>query len=218
MHTLFYSPGSCALAPHVVLEEIGRPYALELVRAGVDTVTDGWKARNPKGRVPALSGVPGRIGGGEDLLTEANAIMLYLARTNPAAGLWPADPAAEARALEWMNWLASSFHAATFALVRRPGRFSEDESVFPALKAKGMKGLAEHARYIDALLGDGRDWAVPGAYTLADPYVFTFWMFLKRLDGFDMAPYPAWNAHAARMLARPAVARALEQEGLQLSA
>jgi len=217
MHTLFYSPAACSLAPHIVLEEIGAPYDKVLVRAGVDTVTDAWRTRNPKGRVPALSGVPGRIGGDQDLLTEANAIMVYLARTNPAAGLVPADPAAEARMLEWMNWLAASFHAAAFASVRRPGRFVDDEALFPALREKGTRSLRDHADYIDKLLGDGRDWAVPGAYSLADPYLFTFWIFLYRLDGFGIADWQAWTAHARRMLERPAVRRALEQEGIEVA-
>lgn len=61
----------------------------------------------PQGRVPALTGVPGRIGGAENLLTELHAILVYLARAHPAAGLLPADLAAEARCVEWMNWLAS---------------------------------------------------------------------------------------------------------------
>jgi len=68
MHRLYYSPGACSLAPHIVLEEIGKPYELELVsssgvREGRMTATPEWKAVNPKGRVPALSGVAGHIGG-----------------------------------------------------------------------------------------------------------------------------------------------------------
>jgi glutathione S-transferase len=217
MHTLYYSPGSCALSPHIVLEEIGAPYTLELVQAGARTQTPEWKAVNPKGRVPALSGVPGRIGGAADLLTEANAIQIYLARSNPAAGLIPADPAGEARMIEWMNWLASAFHAAAFASVRRPGRFVDDTALHPPIQAKGLETLREYAAFIDSLLGDGRTWAVDSGYSLADPYLFTFYVFLYRLDGFDLGPYPAWTAHARKMLARPAVARALAQEGLTVA-
>lgn len=216
MHTLYYSPGACSLAPHIVLEEIGAPFALERVQAGVATVTPEWKAKNPKGRVPALSGVAGRIGGGDDLLTEANAIMLYLARTHPEAGLVPAGPAAEARMVEWTNWLASSFHAAAWASVRRPARFVDDAALHPALQEKGRATVYEHCALIDRLLGDGRDWAVEGGYTLADPYLFTFWTFVKRADGFDLGPYAAWTAHARRVFDRPATRRALDREGIAL--
>ncbi|KPL55070.1 glutathione S-transferase family protein [Prosthecomicrobium hirschii] len=216
MHTLFYSPAACSLAPHIVLEEIGKPFGLELVRAGVDTVKPDWFARNPKGRVPALTGVPGSIGGGPDLLTECNAIMIYLARTNPEVGLVPADPAREARMIEWMNWLAASFHAAAYASVRRPGRFLDDPALHPQLQEKGMRTVKEHCALIDRILADGRDWAVPGGYTLADPYLFTFYVFLYRFEGFDRSPYPAWTAHAAKVLERPAVRRALAQEGIAM--
>ena len=213
MHTLYYSPAACSLAPHIVLEEIGAPYEAVLVKAGVDTVTPEWKAKNPKGRVPALTGVPGRIGGGEDLLTEANAIMVYLARANPAAGLLPTDPAAEARVFEWLNWLAT-IHATHFARIRRPARFVVDPALFPALEEKGRADLHEAYVYVDALLGDGRDWAVPGAYSIADIYLIVFYLFGFGA-GFDMVEaYPNWRAHAAKVLARPAVARIVEREEL----
>ena len=99
MHRLFYSPAACSMAVHIVLEEIGEPYETELVstRPGGGTGTAAWKVRNPKGRVPALTGVPGRIGGEGDLLTEAHAILFNLARTHPKARLLPTDPAGEAQ-------------------------------------------------------------------------------------------------------------------------
>src|SRR5437899_3286976 len=118
-HKFYYSPGSCSMAVHIVLEEIGEPYDRQLVSAsgpneGEMTATPEWKAINPKGRVPALLGVAGRIGGAEDLLTEGHAILIYLARTNPSAKLLPAEPAAEARCIEWMNWLAGNVHAMSY--------------------------------------------------------------------------------------------------------
>ena len=62
------------MAVHIVLEEIGEPYELELVSSrghlgGVGTASPEWLAKNPKGRIPALSGVTGRIGGSDELLT-----------------------------------------------------------------------------------------------------------------------------------------------------
>src|SRR5712692_4424623 len=145
MHKLYYSPGACSLAPHIVLEEIGEPYELELVSSknGEMTNTATWGAMNPKRRVPALSGVPGRIGGVPDLLTEAHAIMVYLARTNPEAKLLPTEPAAEARAIEWMNWLSGNVHAMSYGLIWRPQRFVREESLHLNLNAKGMDNLRE---------------------------------------------------------------------------
>jgi len=171
MHRLYYSPGACSMAAHIVLEEIGSPYELSLIsssglREGRRTATLEWRAINPKGRVPALTGVRGRIGGAEDLLTELHAILIYLARTNPAAGLLPTDPAAEARCVEWMNWLASNVHAMSYGQIWRSQRFVADEKDFPAVEAKGRENVKEQYAYIESLLADGRDWAVPGAYSV----------------------------------------------------
>src|SRR5262249_47665487 len=99
-HCLYYSPGACSMAAHIVLEEIGEPYDLVLVSSrgqmgGEGTTSASWLAQNPKGRVPALSGVQGRIGGSGDLLTELHAILFYLARTHPQAHLLPSHPAGE---------------------------------------------------------------------------------------------------------------------------
>jgi glutathione S-transferase len=209
MHTLYYSPQSCSLAPHIVLEEIGAPYATELITAtdGLMTGTAAWRAVNPKARVPALTGVAGSAGGADGVLTEAHAILVYLARTNPAAGLIPSDPAAEARAVEWMNWLASNVHSMSFGQLWRPQRFIADPALFPAVRARGMENLREQYAYIEHLLSDGRDWAVPGGYSVADPYLLVFYRWGARVDLDMSTAYPAWTAQTRRMLARPAVER-----------
>lgn len=218
MHTLFYSPGACSMAVHIVLEEIGKPYGLQLVSTrpdaeGLKTVSEDWQKLNPKGRVPALSGVPGRIGGETDLLTEANAIMIYLARTNPDCGLLPGDPVAEARMVEWLNWLTGTVHAVSFGMFMRPHRFTDDEALHETIKNKGRKSYADNLLYIESLLADGRDWAVPGGYSLVDPYLLVFYNWARFLKLDRPALYPAWTAQARKVAARPAVARVLEAEG-----
>lgn len=221
MYRLYYSPGACSMAAHIALEEIGEPYEIELVsssgvREGSMTATPAWKAINPKGRVPALLGVAGRIGGAGDLLTELAAILLYLARTHPAARLLPPDPAAEARCLEWMNWLSSNVHTMSYGLIWRANRFSDDDTHFPALQAKGRRNVGEQYDYIESLLADGRDWAVPGGYTVVDPYLLVFYQWGRRI-GLDMrSAYPAWTALMQRVAARSTVQRVLAQEKVKL--
>jgi glutathione S-transferase len=218
MHRLYYSPGACSLAAHIALEEIGQPYELELISAkdGKMTATSQWKAINPKGRVPALLGVPGRIGGADNLLTELHAILVYLARTNPAVGLLPADPAAEARCIEWMNWLASNVHAMSYGQIWRPQRFLDDKKEFPALKTKGEQTVREQYAYIESLLADGRGWAVPGGYTVVDPYLLVFYHWGQRI-GLDMQnTYPAWTRLTERVVARSAVRRVLAKEQIKI--
>jgi glutathione S-transferase len=219
MYRLYYSPGACSLAVHVVLEEIGVSYELELVssKLGGRAQSAEWRAINPKGRVPALAGVPGRIGGADALLTEAHAILVYLARHHSEARLLPTDLAAEARCIEWMNYLASNVHAMSFGQIWRPQRFVADEKDFPAVRAKGEANLREQYAYIESLLADGRDWAVPGGYSVVDPYLLVFYQWGQRI-GLDMrALCPAWTRLAERLLARPAVRRVLADEGVTLS-
>jgi glutathione S-transferase len=218
MHRLYYAPGACSMAPHIVLEEIGQPYEIEHVssKAGEQTQTPQWLAQNPKGRVPALSGVPGRIGGAADLLTEAHAILVYLARSYPEARLLPADAAGEARAIEWMNWLSGAVHGQSYGQIWRPHRFVADRALFDAVTAQGERNVTEQYGYIESLLADGRDWAVPGGYSVVDPYLLVFYRW-GQVIGRDMrATYPAWTKLTERTIARPAVRRVLAKEGIEI--
>jgi glutathione S-transferase len=220
-HRLYYSPGACSMAAHIVLEEIGEPYDLELVSSrgrmgGEGTTSPAWMAQNPKGRVPALSGVPGRVGGSQELLTELHAILVYLARTHPQARLLPTDPADEARAIEWMNWLSSNVHVMSYGQIWRANRFVADERDFAAVQSKGQQNLREQYAYIEQLLGDGREWALPGGYSVVDPYLLVFYEWGARI-GLDMkGSYPAWRRLTDRISQRPAVQRVLAQEKIAL--
>ncbi|MDR3517876.1 MAG: glutathione S-transferase [Azospirillaceae bacterium] len=220
MYCLYYSPGACSLASHIVLEEIGVPYTLSL-RSSVrseGTRTPDYLALNPKGRVPALAGVPGRSGGAPDLLTEGPAILFFLARCHPNAGLLPADPAGEARCLEWLNWLSGTVHGQAFGQVWRTARFSDNPDHHAAIAAKGREDLVAHYTAIEAILADGRDWAVPDRYSIVDPFLLVFWAWGHRL-GLPMASsHPAWAQLTGRTLARPAVQRTLAQENVVIEA
>lgn len=217
MYRLYYSPGACSLAVHVALEEIGEPFELELVPSvgkGRKTNTPEYLAVNPKGRVPALRGVPGSSGGADGLLTEAGAILVYLAKTHPASGLLPGDAAGEARCLEWLSFLSTSVHALSYGQLWRPERFVEDEEDRQAVVAKGHRNVREQYAYIEGLLADGREWAVPGGYSIADPYLLVFYLW-GNLVGLKMRSlYPAWTRLFERTAGRSAVRRILEKEGL----
>ena len=175
-----------------------------------ETRTPDFLMKNPEGHVPVLE-LPDRR-----YLSESNAILVYLARTNPAAGLLPSNPAAEARCIEWMNWLASNVHAMSYGQIWRPRRFIDDERQFPALKAKGEQSVREQYAYIESLLADGREWAVPGGYTVVDPYLLVFYRWGQRI-GLDMKnAYPAWTHLTERVVARSAVQRALAKEQIKI--
>jgi glutathione S-transferase len=210
------------MACHIALEEIGDPYEIELVsssgeREGKMTATATWRAVNPKGRIPALLGVPGRIGGRDGILTEVTAIMVYLARTNPQAKLLPATAAAEARCLEWMNWLASNVHAISYGQIWRPQRYVrqvQDESL---VQAKGQDNVREQYAYINSLLADGRQWAIPEGYSIVDPYLLVFFKWGQRI-GLEMRDhYPAWASLVDQLLGRTAIKTVLAKEGVEIA-
>lgn len=211
MQTLYWSPGASSISPHIVLEEIGHPYQVEQVTidqqgtAEVLTSPEYLKI-NPKGRVPALT-IDDRV------LTEAPAIMTFLARRHPEAQLLPKDPEAEARCFEWMNWLSTTVHAVAFGQVVRPQRFVTDAKDYPAVIAKGRQNVSTAFSLIEQQLR-GRSWAVPDQYTIVDAYLLFFYLGSKRAGNPMQERYPAWSQVAERALERPAVRRVLKHEGM----
>jgi len=204
---LYYSPGACSLAPHIVLEELGLPY--QLVLASIPegkTRTPEYLAMNPKGRVPVLVTEEGEV------LTEAPAICWYLSQQSNHPLLFPHDKLAGARVLEWCNWLSGAVHAMSYGQIWRPFRFADDQDCHAAIQAKGRADVLEHYATIEGRLA-GRNWAVGNAYTYVDPCLTVFFRWGNRI-GLDMRAYPGWSAHAERVAARPAAQRALAREGI----
>lgn len=210
--TLFYSPRACSLACHIALEEAGLPFEAQPVRirAG-EHRQDAYLRINPKGKIPAL-----RVG--EEVLTEAHAILTYIAGQAPAARLLPPDGTlARARAHEWMNHLSSTVHIA-FRPLFRPGALIDDASLHERLKAFGLPVLRQTLAAVDERLR-GRAYALGDDYSVCDPYLLVFWIWGQREDVAPfMAPMPHYRALAERVLARPATGRALAREGLDSAA
>jgi glutathione S-transferase len=207
MLVLHSSPGSCALAPAIVLEEIGCPYRL----AGVDFAsgqqrTPDFLRKNPLGRVPVL----------EDdglVLTEASAIMVYLARRFPEAKLLPEDDKGLAMALSFNSYLGSTVHVA-HAHGRRGARWADEESSHADMRRK----VPQTMRSTMALVEEGKlvgPWVMGAQYTICDAYLFTIAGWLEG-DGVPLKELPRIAAHFAAMEKRPAVQRALAaHEGLR---
>ena len=209
MITLFYSPGACSLAAHLMLEESGAGF--ETIRVSVAEgaqLQPAYRAINPRGRVPALQD-------GEIVITENLAILTYVGHRFPQAGLLPREnPLDLARIEEVLAFSASTVHPA-FAQIWRTERFVDEPSAHAAVQANGRRRLLGFFDEIEAMATRG-DWFVGGRLSAADFYPFLFYRWGGRI-GVEMHGYPAWSAHAARMLARPAVQRVLEREGLKAS-
>lgn len=210
--TLFYSPGACSMAPHVVLESLGVPYEAVAVpiREGAHRRAE-YLAVNPRGLLPAL-----RVG--QDVLTENPALLAWLGAAHPQAGLLaPAGTLEHGRALEWLAWLAGTLHAA-YAQLWRTARFVGEGApaeVVEAVAAAGRARIASCSAEIDARLAGG-GFAVGGRFGVVDANLLPFYRW-GGLVGLDMrAGFPHWTAHAERLAARPDVQRVLAREGVAL--
>ena len=204
MLTLYYAPGACSMAAHIVLEEGGEKYEgrrMDLAKG--EQRTEAYLKIHPLGRVPALGLEGGRT------LTENTAILPYLGKRYK---LWPTDPLAEALALSAIGFFASTVHPA-HAHVSRPERYATDASHFPDLQAQGRKSFHEYLKMTDAMLA-GREW-VSDAYSVLDPYAFTFYTWGVRRE-LPMAELKNYTAHKDRMLSRPAVQRVVEDEKIKI--
>jgi glutathione S-transferase len=191
--TLYFAPGSSSMAPHIALHEVGTPFeSRPLSFAKKENRDPAFLAINPEGKVPTLliDGQP---------LTEVAAILFYLARRFPEAGLLPAnDVEAEAQVVSWMSFIAATVHP-----VRRQG----------PERARMVYSIA------DQRLGE-QEWAV-GRFSIADIHLFRlFWRFRGWLNP-AAHEFPHLSAHYERMMARPAVMKTIEIEaaiGYQLPA
>jgi glutathione S-transferase len=201
---LYYAPGACSMAAHIVLEESGEKYdPIKVDLAKGEQRSEAYLKINPQGRVPVL-----RLDNGEPL-SENTAILPYLGKR---LGLWPKDSGAEAKALSRIGFFAASVHPA-HAHVGRPERYSADPAAFPAIKDMGLKAFHGYLKQVDAMLA-GRDWFLEG-YSVVDPYGLVFYTWGVRRE-LPMAELKSYTAFKDRMLQRPAVKRALDDEKIKV--
>lgn len=208
MLRLYYAPGTCALATHIALEEAGAPYeAVPVDFRSQSQRSPEYLAINPKGRVPALATESGT-------LSETPALLCFVAQRFPAAELAPlADPFALAQVQEFNSYLCSTVHVA-HAHRMRGTRWADGADAIEAMKRKAPSNVTECMELIEHKLLQG-PWVMGDRYTICDPYLFTIGSWIEG-DGVDTTKVPRVMQHRARMLARPAVQKALAAEGTQV--
>jgi glutathione S-transferase len=204
---LFYSPGACSFAPHIVLHELGRPFEVErVVIANGDQLKPQYIKINPRGRLPTLlvDGVA---------IRENSAILTWLGQQ--ATDLFPpVGSILAARASEWLAWLTSAVHI-SFMLIWRAPRFSDDTAHHAAIRARGLATLAEQFGEIEAALSKAR-YTLGDSYSVVDANLMPFYRWGSRV-GFNMRTrFPTWTAHTERMLERDAVRRTVAVEGIDM--
>lgn len=198
---LYYSPGACSLAPHIVAREAG--LAIQLVKVDLPTQLtesgENFLAINPKGSIPTLALSDGT------LLTEGPVISQFLADRAPGAGLLPAQGSFERyRALEWLNFIATELHKGFGPLGHQETPVEMRATVINMLRAKFdivERHLANHGYLHGHHFG------------IADAYAFTV-LSWSPLVGIDLKQWANVAAYVARIAARPSVRAALAAEGL----
>jgi glutathione S-transferase len=169
---LYYFPGACSLADHIVLEWIGAPYqAVKMDLAG--TKSPEYLALNPNGTVPLLVD-------GDFVLSQNVAILHYLAERHPTARLL-GDGTSRGRAdvLRWLALLNSDVHPA-FKPIFKPSRFHPDMSVARVISDTARGHVREYLEQLDARLQE-RDW-LANERSIADPYLFVLLRWTIRLE------------------------------------
>lgn len=199
---LYYAPGACSLAPHIVLREADLPAELEKVDLAAKKTERGedFRAINRKGYVPALKLDDGT------LLTENAAILQYLGdRAGEPAGLIPAAGTVERyHLIEWLTFVSTELHKG-FGPLFNPA-FPEDARRLTLAK------LAERFDFLNEHFAE-REFLYGNRFSVADAYLFTVLSWTKR-HAIDLQPYPNVKRFQDRIADRPAVQRALREEGL----
>ena len=202
MIKLYYSPGSCALASHIALEEAGADYEAVRIDFGSDEQKKpDFLAINPKGRVPALVSDKG-------ILTETPAILIFISQTYPASSLAPVnDPWALAQAQAFNSYLCATVHVA-HAHGGRGHRWADKETSFEDMRQKVQQTVGDCYTLIenDFLKGP---WVLGDTYSICDMYLYTVSRWLAR-DRVEISKFPKVKAQFAAIEKRPAVARVLE--------
>jgi glutathione S-transferase len=201
---LYYLPGACSLADHIVLEWIGRPYETHCVQRE-ELRSPAYLRISAADVVPALQESDGWV------LTENMAILNYLADKYPESGLG-GDGSARSRAEvnRWLAYINSDLHPA-FRPVFRPERFIEGEAAQEALRSTALVKLRGYYERLDVQLS-GREW-LTGTRSFADPYLFVVlrWAVAK---GVDLLGLDNLARFQQRMLDDAGVKAAMQQEGL----
>ena len=212
MLRLHWYPGTAAMIPHIVLEEMGVPYERVLVdRARDHHKRPEYLKLNPNGLIPVLTD-------GDLVLYETAAIVLHLCDTHPQAQLAPAPGTSErAHFYKWLVWCTNTLQATLLAYFY-PERWVKEGNAEGAaeVKAAAQARVQPLLDQLDDLLARGGPWALGERYSALDAYVFTLCRWTRNFSEGKARERTHLGPYLQRMADRPAVQRVFANE--QLSA
>lgn len=205
---LYFAPLACSAATRMALYEAGA--TADFIYVDIHTnpharlLADGtdYHAINPMGQVPALRTAEGEI------LTENPVVLQYVADSHPDAQLAPPRGIARYRLQQWLNFIATELHKATFIPLL-------DRSSPDGAKAFARQKLSLRFRHLETHL-EGRAFLLE-AFSVADAYLVTV-LNWSPYAGINLGEWPRVEAYFRTLSNRPAVARALAEESEAYSA
>ena len=199
---LYFLPGACPLASHIVLEWIGKPYETQQVSRD-EIKQQPYLTMNPLGAVPVLTD-------GDFTLTQSAAILEYLAELNPQSALIPDNPRDRAEMRRWLGICNADIHR-TFGNIFGAQGLVADEKAQAELVASASAKIVTLFDVVDKQL-DGKDW-VTGSRSIVDPYLYTLMRWAKAKE-IDISHLKNLHAFYERMEADPGVQAALKAQGI----
>ncbi len=199
---LYYKPGACSLASHIILKEIGHDFEIESVDTDnqITESGDDFSKINPKGYVPVLSLDDGNT------LTEGAAVLQYLADQNPETGLTPeAGTLERARLQEHLNYTSTELHKA-FGPLFSPVASDEEKQV-------AKENVGRKMDHFESIFNDGRTYLLGNKFSVADAYFFVVSSWAVP-TGIGLDKWPKIAAFSTRVADREAVQSAMRAEGL----
>ncbi len=214
MIQLYFAPGACSFVPHVSLEIVkaseGHEYEPRLVKLHKgEHRTPEYLALNPNGQVPVLV-VDGKP------LSQIVAIVDYLDRRFPRAGLLPADPWERAQAMSQIVWINNTMHP-TFTHIFRTEYFAETDAGSAEVKRVAVRSFRQYLERIQGWAAGANPYWFGPRLSPHDAYAFTLLRW-GGLAGIDPGSFPAYRAYVERVMAAPPVAAVLERERIRLDA
>ena len=196
---LYYSPGACSQAPHILLHEIGLSHDAAKVDLRSKMVEDGrsYLQVNPKGAVPALE-----LNNGE-VLTENAIVLQYLGDRAGSDVLPPVGDFRRYRVLEMVNFITTELHK-SFAPLFKPNAGDDTKRFYRDV-------IRERLDYAEKRIGEG-PFLFGDTLTIADPYLFVIAGWSDKMLG--LTNWPNLIEFRERMLQRPSVRHVLRFEGL----
>jgi glutathione S-transferase len=198
---LYYSPGACSLSPHIVACEAELP--IELVKVDLQSkrteTGEDFRQLNPNGYVPVLILDDG------NRLTEGPAIVQYLADQAPDKKLIPPAGTFERyQSQQWLNFISTEIHK-SFSPLFNPAVLEAAKQLAIDTLMTRLETVAEQLSSQPYLLGEN--------FSVADAYLFVTLRWGQYVN-IDISRWPALTRYADKISERPAVQKAMQEEGL----